>query len=127
MRLAFALHQFDQILRRQPRGFGEHGTRDGNLVMPGEAANDRRRRLLDGGELAAHFGQRNARRDIGQRSDLDGLDQALQHVAEQLDLLAAAAVDRRQKQVGDAPEGFEVLFRRTGLDGRLDLVGDRSV
>ena len=65
-------------------------------------------------------------RDIGQRADLDGLDQAFQHVAEQLDLLAGIAVGRRQEQVRDPPEGIEMLFRGAGLDGRLDFIGNRS-
>ena len=126
MLLAFGLREFDQILRRQPRRFGQHGGRDRNLVVMREAANDGRRRLLDGGELAAHFGQRHPRSYIGQRPQLDGLDQPLQHVAEQLDLLAAAAFGGQQEQLGDPLDGLEVLFRRAGPDGRLDLVGDRS-
>ena len=125
MLLALGLCEFDQILGRQPRRFGQHRTGDRDLVVLREAADHGRRRLLDGGELRAHFGERNARGDIGQRAQLDGPDQAFEHVAEQLDLLAIAAVGGQQKQVGDALEGFEMLFGRTGLDGRIDFVGDR--
>ena len=73
MRLAFGLRQRDQILGRQPRRFGQHRPRDRDLVIVGQAADHGRRRLLDGGELRAHFGERDARGDIGQRAQLDGL------------------------------------------------------
>ena len=124
--LAFGFREFDQVLRRQPRGFRQHRPRDRNFVMPRQPADHAGRRLLDGGELRAHFGERDAGGDIGQRADLDGLDQALQHVAEQLDLLAGISVGGVQEQVGDPPDGFEMLVGRGGLDGGLDLIGDRS-
>jgi hypothetical protein len=126
MLLAFGLREFDQILRRQPRRLRQHRPRHRNIVIARQAAHDRGRRLLDGGELRAHFGERDAGGDVGQRAQLDGLDQPLQHVAEQLDLLAGIAVGRHQEQVGDPADGVEMFFRRAGLDGRLDLVGDRS-
>ena len=126
MLLALGLRQFDQILRRQPRGFGQHRAARSKSRRAGEPANDRWRRLLDGGELGAHFGERDARADIGQRAELDGLDQAFEHVAEQLDLFAAIAVGGQQKQVRHALDGLEMFFRRAGLDGGLDFVGDGS-
>ena len=126
MLLAFGFREFDQVLRRQPRGFRQHRPRDRDLVMPRQPADHAGRRLLDGGELRAHFGERDAGGDIGQRADLDGLDQALQHVAEQLDLLAGITVGGVQEQVGDPPDGFEMLVGGGGLDGGLDLIGDRS-
>ena len=91
-----------------------------------QAADHGRGRLLDGGELRAHFGERDARGDIGQRAQLDGPDQPFQHVAEQLDLFAGIAVGGQQKQVGDLLQRIQMFFRRTGLDGGLDFVGDRS-
>ncbi len=95
--------------------------------MPRQMPDHVRRRLRHRGQLRAHFGQRNPRADIGERPDLDGPDQAFQHVAEQLDLFAIAAVGGQQKQVRHALEGFEVFFGRAGLDGGFDFVGDRSV
>ena len=126
MLLALGLRERDQIVGRKPRRFGQHGPRNRNLVILRQAADHGRRRLLDGGELRAHFGERNARRDIGQRAQLDGPDQPFQHVAEQLDLFAGIAVGGHQKQVGDLPQRIQMFFRRAGLDGRLDFVGDRS-
>ena len=38
MLLAFGLRELDQILRRQPRGFGQHRPRYRNLVMPRQPA-----------------------------------------------------------------------------------------
>ena len=126
MLLALGLRELDQIVGRKPRRFGQHRPRNRNLVILRQAADHGRRRLLDGGELRAHFGERNARRDIGQRAQLDGPDQPFQHVAEQLDLFAGIAVGGHQKQVGDLPQRIQMFFRRAGLDGRLDFVGDRS-
>ena len=126
MLFALGLRQLDQIFRRQPRGFGQHRAGDGDLVMPRQPANDGWRRLLHGSELRAHFGQRNAGADIGERANFDGLDQAFEHVAEQLDLFAAIAVGGQQKQVRDPPDGFEMLFRRAGRDRGLDFVGKGS-
>ena len=126
MLLALAPGELDEILGRKPRRFGQHRSRDRNLVIVREAADHGRRRLLDGGKLRAHFGERDARGDIGQRAQLDGPDQPFQHVAEQLDLFAGIAVGGQQKQVGDLPQRIQMFVRRAGLDGRLDLVGDRS-
>ena len=124
MLLALGLRQLHQILGRQPRQFGQHGSGDRNLVIVREAADHGHRRLLDRGELRAHFGERDARGDIGQRAQLDGPDQPFQHVAEQLDLFAGIAVGGHQKQVGDLPQRIQMFFGRTGLDGRLDLLSD---
>ena len=83
-----------------------------------------RRRLLDGSQLRAHFGERNARGDIGQRAQLDGPDQSLEHVAEQLDLLAGIAISLQQEQVGNPANRLDMFFRRTGRNGRIDFVGN---
>ena len=96
MLLALGLRELDQILRRQPREFGQHGSRDRDFVVVGKATDDGMRRLLHRRQLAAHFGERNFRADIGERAQLDGLDQAFEHVAEQLDLLVAATVGGRR-------------------------------
>ena len=126
MLLALGLRQLDQVVGRQPRRFGQHRPRDRDLVVVGEPPDHAGRRLLDGGELRAHLGERDARGDIGQRAQLDGPDQPFQHVAEQLDLFAGIAVGGQQKQVGDLLQRIQVFFGRAGLDGRLDFVGDRS-
>ena len=126
MLLALGLRQLDQILRRQPRGFLQYRAGDGDLVVPRQAADHGGRRLLDRGELRAHFRQRDAGADIGERADFDGLDQAFEHVAEQFDLFAGIAIGGQQEQVRHAPDGFEMLFRRAGRDRGLDLVGNGS-
>ena len=124
MFFALGLRQLDQVLRRQPRGFRQHGPA---MVISSCRASRRTiggRRLLDGGELRAHFGQRNAGADIGERADFDGFDEAFEHVAEQFDLFAGKAVGGQQEQVRDAADGFEMFFRRTGRDRGLDFVGE---
>ena len=126
MLLALGLRQFDQVLGAQPRRFGQHRPRDRDLVIVRQAADHVRRRLLDGGELRAQFGERDARRDVGQRAQLDGPDQPFQHVAEQLDLFAGIAVGGAQKQVGDLLQRIQMFVGGAGRDGRLDLVGNRS-
>ena len=127
MLFAFGLCEFDQILIAQPRRFGQHRARHADLVIFSQPPDHGAGRLLDGRDLAAHFGECNAGRDIGERADFDGLDQAFEHVAEQLDLLAGKAVGRRQEQVRDAPEGIEMLFGGPGMDSRLDFIGNSSV
>jgi len=74
--------------------------------MPRQSANDRGRRPRQRRKLRAQLGQSDARADIGQRPELDGVDQALKDVAKQRDLLVAVTRGRRHKQRGDAPGGL---------------------
>ena len=58
-------------------------------------------------------------------AQLDGVDQPLKDVAEQLDLFVAVAAGRRQKQRGHALGGLGAFFGGACGDRRFDLVGDR--
>ena len=127
MLFALGLGDLDQIFRAEPGRFGEYWAGDADLVMARETADHRRRRLRDGRQLFAHFGKRNSCADIGDRADFNGLDQALEHIVEQLDLLAVEAAGGKQKEFGDALDGLQALFGGSDFDRGFDFVGDRSL
>lgn len=87
MRLALAGGDLHQLTVVEPRGFLQHGTGDADLVIVGEAAHHGGRRLRDRRKLRADLGQRDACTHVGDGAQLDGADQALEHVVEQRDLL----------------------------------------
>ena len=122
--LAFCFGDFDQVFGAQTGGFRQDRTSDRDLVVAGKAANDRRRRLRDRRQLAAHFSQRNAGAYVCDRPNLDRLDEPFQHISEQLDLLAVEAFGGRQKQVGHALDCFQALFCRPIIDCRFNFVDD---
>ncbi|MGY4366544.1 hypothetical protein ACVW1A_002609 [Bradyrhizobium sp. LB1.3] len=125
MRLAFARCDLHQLAIVEARGFLEHGTGDADLVIVGEAADDRWWRLRDRRELRADLGESNARAHVGDGPELDGADQALKHVVEQRDLLVVKTGGGGQEQVGDAAGSCQALFRGARPKRGLDLVDDR--
>ena len=92
MLLAPGFRDLDKIVFAQSRRLLQDRSGDGDFVMIGEPADDGRRRLRDRCQLLAHFGKRHAGADVGDRANLDGLDQPFEHVVEQLDLLVVEAV-----------------------------------
>ena len=125
MRLALAGGDLHQLAVIEARGFLQHGAGDADLVIVGEAAHHGRRRLRDRRELRADLGQRDACAHVGDGAQLDGADQAFEHVVEQRDLLVVEAAGGSQEQVGDAPGRLQPLFRRAGPNRGFDLVDDR--
>ena len=126
MLLAADARDLDQVVVGQFWRLRQHRPGDVDLLMPRQSANDRVRGLRQGRKLRAELGQRNARADIGQRAKLDGVDQALEDVAEQRDLLVVVTLGGGQKQRGDAPDGLGAFFGGARPDRELDFVGDRG-
>ena len=104
--------------------FRQDRTSDRDLVIAGKSANDRRRRLRNRRQLAAHFSQCNTDAYVCDRPKLDRLDEPFQHISEQFDLLAVEAFGGRQEQVGHALDGFKALFCRPVIDCRFNFVDD---
>ncbi|MGZ3283512.1 MAG: hypothetical protein ACXU9A_12710 [Xanthobacteraceae bacterium] len=81
--------------------------------------------MRNGRKLTAHFRKRHAGADIRDRSNLDGLDEALEHSVEKLDLLGIETAGGRQKKICNAPDRGQALFGRADLYGGFDFVDDR--
>ena len=56
--------------------------------------------------------------------NLDRLDEPFEHIVEQLDLLVVEAAGGGQKEIGDAPGGFQAFFRRADIYRSFDFVDD---
>ena len=52
------------------------------------------------------------------------LIEPFEHIVEQLDLLAIEAAGGGQKEIGDAPGGFQGFFRRADIYRSFDFVDD---
>src|ERR1700676_5683168 len=100
MLLPFGLRDFNQILLAETRGFRQHRPGDADLVIARQTADHRGRRLRNRRKLNAHFSKSDPGADIGDRPYLDRLDEALQHIAEQLNLLPSKLpADARNRSV----------------------------
>jgi len=75
--------------------------------------------------LSAHFGERDAGADIRNRSNLDRLDEALEHLVEKVDLLAVETAGGQQEEVRHALGGVQALCRRADLYCRFDFIDNR--
>src|SRR5262245_12930007 len=80
--------------------------------MVGEMPNDSERSVRD---------RRQPLAELGQDSRLDMSDHPQQHVVEQLDLLGTVLVRMVQKEVGHAPQRYNALVARAGVDRLVQL------
>ncbi len=65
-------------------------------------------------------------REFGLRPRFDARDQQAEHVVEDLDLVVAETVSVAEKEIGNLPQGFHPLGRRTASDGIFEF-GDNRV
>ena len=125
MLLALGFCDLDQVVIGKARRFLQDGRGDADLVVLGELADHRWRRLRDRRQLGADFRQRHAGADVGDGAQLDGLDQPFEHMVEQVDLLTAELARGNQKKVGDAPRGLDAFRSRASADRSLYFIDDR--
>jgi len=74
--------------------------------------------------LAAQFRKCDAGADIRDRANLDGPDEAIEHVVEQRDLLFVESARRQQKKIRHAPDRLRAFFRGGRVDRGLDFADD---
>ena len=90
------------------------GHRD--VVVISQTAHNSGRRAIDGR-------QRDA--ELGERPDLDALDQVQEHVIEQADLLFVEPVCSIEEQVRDTTQGAHPLLGRAFRNRRLQFCDQR--
>jgi len=65
--LASGFRNLDQIPGAEPGRFDQNGSRDGDLLVPRQATDHRRRRLGNGRKLGAQLDQSQPGADVGKR------------------------------------------------------------
>ena len=90
----------------------KHAAGDLDLVVPGEMLDDLERGVVERRQPLGKFGL---------RSRFDACDQEAEHVVEDLDLVVAEAFPVMEEQIGDLPQGFHPLGRRTASDGVFEF------
>ena len=116
MVLSLAAGDLDQHLGSEPAGIGEHAAGDLDLVVPGEMLDHLERRVVE---------RRQPLRELGLRPRLDACDQEAEHVVEDLDLVVAETFSVMEEEIGDLPQGFHPLGRRTASYGFFEFGDDR--
>ena len=116
MLLALLFGDFDEVVVRQKRRFGENRRSDGGIVMTGQLLHDHPRRRVDGGQFSTQL-----RKDLF----LDLLDQQVQDIAEEVDLFVVVLLGITQKKIGHAPKHGGALFCGATIDGSFEVIDKR--
>ncbi len=101
MLFAAGVRDLDEIRVAQPRRLREHRLGNGNILMTGKPPDHRDGRLRHRRKLRAELGERDPCADIGERTQLDRVDEALENVCEQRMLLDIHVACRGDEQGRD--------------------------
>jgi hypothetical protein len=117
MRLALGAGNVDQIRLVEARRLSQHRTGDGDVIVLGQPPHELDRRIRDWSEPVG---------ELRLGAAFDFLDQAAEDIVEQADMVFVEAVRTGEKQRGNLPQHFAMLFGAAMEQRRFQFRNERG-